>query len=159
MASLTMAKGRRQSPPVSCRLQRNRIRIERVVLGAFILLLLYIAGLKALVFVGIPWALGICMLVGVNLLQHDGCEAGAGYRNSRNFTGKFGNWFFFNNGYHTIHHIDPGLHWSQLAEAHELEIKPHLPVDLQRPSIVAYLLQHYIFRLADPAAKPTLEQA
>jgi fatty acid desaturase len=159
MASLSMARGRRQSTPIDCQLQRDRIRLERLVLAGFIVLLLYLAGFRALIFVGLPWVLGICMLVGVNLLQHDGCEAGNGYRSSRNFTGKFGNWIFFNNGYHTIHHIDPGMHWSQLADAHKRLVHVHIPTDLEQPSILSYLLQHYIIRGADPLANPAQEQA
>jgi fatty acid desaturase len=28
------------------------------------------------------------------------------------------NWFLFNNGLHTVHHDNPGMHWSQAPEAH-----------------------------------------
>lgn len=41
------------------------------------------------------------------------------YNHSRNFTGPILNFFCFNNGYHTQHHISPGLHWSLLPMRHK----------------------------------------
>ena len=34
------------------------------------------------------------------------------------------NWFTFNNGYHGIHHMKPGLHWSLAPEVHAKELAP-----------------------------------
>ena len=53
-------------------------------------------------------------IITMNLLQHDGCDEKSEYNHSRNFVGKLVNWFTYNNGYHTIHHMEPGLHWSLL---------------------------------------------
>ncbi len=52
----------------------------------------------------LPWLLGLALLVGVNLLQHDGCDPWSVLAESRNFTGLWGNWLFFNNGFHSAHH-------------------------------------------------------
>ncbi|MGB5503574.1 MAG: fatty acid desaturase, partial [Polyangiales bacterium] len=37
---------------------------------------------------------------------------------SRNIVGPVMNWFLFNNGLHTVHHENPGLHWSKAPTAH-----------------------------------------
>lgn len=41
-------------------------------------------------------------IVSLNLLQHDGCDADSRHNFSRNFTGRWLNFFCYNNGYHTI---------------------------------------------------------
>jgi len=52
------------------------------------------------------------------MLQHDGCDEGNNINSARNFTGSIINYLTFNNGYHTIHHMNPKLHWSKLPEMH-----------------------------------------
>ena len=37
------------------------------------------------------------------------------YNGARNFVGPVINYLTFNNGYHTIHHMYPTMHWSRLA--------------------------------------------
>jgi len=85
-------------------------------------------------------------IVTLNLLQHDGCttpkegEARAGvdfqeYNCSRNFTGWLLNYLCFNNGYHTIHHAYPTMHWSVLKREHEAQIVPKMDPRLDEPSI------------------------
>lgn len=158
-ACLSMARGRRQVSADFTALQRERLRLERLALGIFVVLLLWLGGSSALIFVAIPWFFGIGMLVGINLLQHDGCDAGSRYRHSRNFTGRLGNWFFFNNGYHTIHHLQPGLHWSRLEQAHAREVEARLPADLQHKSVIRFLLRCYVFKGAATQAGSTMEHA
>jgi beta-carotene hydroxylase len=159
LASMSMAKGRMEYAATDLpRLLLKRIRLERLALILFALSLLYYSGFKALLFVGLPWILGMTMLVGVNLLQHDGCIAQSRYQHSRNFTGALGNWFFFNNGFHTIHHIHPNLHWSQLPQTHEIEVKPHIDASLEQASIPGFLFHHYVFRFTDAAHLPKLKQ-
>ncbi len=75
------------------------------------------------------------------LLQHDGCAPGTVLGESRNFIGPLGNWLFFNNGFHSAHHQQPGAHWSTLPARHAL-LRANLPgADLEQPSILAYLWQ------------------
>ena len=64
----------------------------------------------------------------INFVQHDGCEVDPSHRGvnfARNFTGSWFNFFTLNNGYHTIHHLKPGLHWSVLPAHHARTVKPH----------------------------------
>ncbi len=57
-------------------------------------------------------------IVTLNMLQHDGCEefvpgrADVNFNTSRNYTSPLLNFFAFDNGYHTIHHLAPTSHWT-----------------------------------------------
>jgi beta-carotene hydroxylase len=48
---------------------------------------------------------------------------------SRNITSSFYNMVRFNLGYHTVHHLKPGVHWSRLPALHE-ELAPQIPPEL-----------------------------
>jgi fatty acid desaturase len=84
-------------------------------------------------------------IITMNMLQHDGCDENSRYNHSRNFVGKLVNWFTFNNGYHSIHHHKPGLHWSLLPAAHAREIAPHIHPALDQPSLLAYIWRTFIW--------------
>ncbi|HEV2852180.1 MAG TPA: fatty acid desaturase [Thermoanaerobaculia bacterium] len=36
----------------------------------------------------------------------------------------------FNSGYHTAHHVKPGLHWSRLPEFHR-QLRDRIPAELR----------------------------
>jgi len=132
-ASLTMMieRGRTGAPVLPPRRQRGQ-DTERLFLAVVIGIALVHDWKVFLLFNAGPWLLGLCLLVGVNLLQHDACDPGE----SRNFTGRMGNWLFFNNGYHTAHHLRPSAHWSALPALHA-GLQPGRPQ--QYTSILAYL--------------------
>ena len=50
--------------------------------------------------------------------HHSGLFTDNKYEASRNILGAFYNFSRLNLGYHTAHHIKPGLHWSELPEYH-----------------------------------------
>jgi hypothetical protein len=54
------------------------------------------------------------------------------------------NWWFFNNGYHGMHHVDAGLHWSLLPAAHAEQIHGHVHPALEVPDFAVYCWQAYI---------------
>jgi fatty acid desaturase len=87
----------------------------------------------------VPRLFGIWCIVGINYVQHDGCDEDHPWNHSRNLVGPLLNLWTFNNGYHGIHHLEPGLHWSLLPEAHARLVKPHLHPALDVPSLPAYL--------------------
>ena len=119
--------------------------LEAVFYVAFLGLTLWLDWQKFLVFVVIPHQYAAWGIMGINFVQHDGCDGSHPYNHSRNFTGRVVNWFTFNNGFHGIHHMHPGLHWSLLREAHEKELAPHVHPNLDQPLLIPYCFRAYIW--------------
>ena len=94
---------------------------------------------KFLLYVLIPHQYAAWGIITMNLLQHDGTDEDSEWNHSRNFVGKFVNWWTYNNGYHTIHHIEPGLHWSLLPAEHQKRVAPFIHPNLDQPNFVLYL--------------------
>jgi fatty acid desaturase len=124
---------------------RTSVLVEKVFLPSAILLLALHDWKAFLLFCMLPWAASLAWLVGVNYVQHEGCDPESRYGHSRNFTGAFTNWLLFNNGYHTAHHLDPALHWSELPGAHR-RIAASIPQELNEASAIRYMLRHYLLR-------------
>ncbi len=105
----------------------------------------------ALCFVVLPQLYGARCILRINLIQHDGTDTTSEWNHSRNFVGRLFNWIMCNNGYHTIHHNRAGLHWSELATAHDREVAPRIDPRLDEPSLFLYLLRRYgLFRARPP---------
>ena len=151
VAVRSMARGRRTTGLSQLTDEaRRRLYLERALLWVFIPGLLVLDVNTFLVFVAIPWAVGVTLLIGVNLLQHDGCRPDSQFDHSRNFVGRTGNWFFFNNGYHTAHHIHPALHWSLLPQWHREKVAPVIDRKLDQVSIIRYLFNNYLSGSTSP---------
>lgn len=131
----------------------RQLVFETVAYVAFLGVLLYLDWAKFLVFVMIPHQYAAWGIMGINFVQHDGCDGEHPYNHSRNFTGRLVNWFTFNNGFHGIHHMHPGLHWSLLREAHEEELAPHIHPELNRKALLPYLIEAYVY----PGKRKTYE--
>jgi fatty acid desaturase len=99
---------------------------------------------RALAFVVLPHLFAVYAITTVNLLQHDGCDENDPLNHSRNFVGALFNWFTFNNGFHGVHHEDPGLHWSELSEAHRQRYHGRIAPALEQPSLLVYLFRTYV---------------
>lgn len=123
----------------------RQFMLELVVYVAFLVGLALLDWRKFLVFVMIPHQYAAWGIMGINFVQHDGCDGEHPYNHSRNFKGALLNWFSFNNGYHGMHHMRPGLHWSLLPEAHERELAPHLHPSLDRQALLPYLFEAYVW--------------
>jgi fatty acid desaturase len=101
-------------------------------------------------------------LLAMNMLQHDGAEVDSVYNNSRNFVGKWINWWTFNNGFHTVHHLDSTIHWSDLPDAHARLVAPHIHPALVQTSLLKYVFEAYFWpgkRLRYDGAPMVLEEA
>ncbi len=98
-----------------------------------------------LLLVVIPHQYAAWGIMGINYVQHDGCDPESPWNHSRNFTGKLVNWFTFNNGYHGLHHMKPSLHWSKLPEVHAKELAPHIHPELDQTSLLRYLFTAYFW--------------
>jgi len=73
---------------------------------------------RALLFFFVPQQVALFSIQVVNYLQHIETDAYSDWNHSRNFVSKTLNVLLFNNGYHTVHHLKPGLHWSELPRFH-----------------------------------------
>ncbi len=94
---------------------------------------------KFILYILIPHQYAAWGIITMNLLQHDGCDENSEHNHSRNFVGKIVNWFAYNNGYHSIHHMEPGLHWSLLPEEHAKRVAPHIHPNLDQENFLLYL--------------------
>lgn len=77
-----------------------------------------------------------------NYEQHVHCDAYSKDNHSRNFVSPVMNFLLFNNGLHTIHHENPGSHWSRAKELHaqrEAAIHPAL----KQPGLLIYWFKQY----------------
>ncbi len=85
-----------------------------------------------------------------NFIQHVHTDAWSEHDHSRNFTGRWFNFLFFNNGYHTAHHENPALHWSKLPEAHR-EIASSINPALIERNLLWFMIRQYILSLVVPS--------
>ena len=94
----------------------------------------------------LPQVLAKWGLISVNMFQHDGCPRPEvdKYNFSRNFVDPVLNWFTCNNGYHTAHHLNPGLHWSELKRYHEEKVKPNMNPCLDVDSLMLFFIVHFV---------------
>jgi hypothetical protein len=63
------------------------------------------------------------------------------------------NALLFNNGYHTVHHHKPGVHWSELRKLHAEHAHNIHPALLQR-SWCRFMVGTFIIRPFVPGLKP-----
>lgn len=125
-------------------LSRSSPEFRKIVVQHFLLIILWgvtfsIDWQRTLIFIIIPQVIGIHFLMASNYLQHAQCEVGSEYNHSRNFTGKCFNWLFLNVGYHTAHHLQDRIHWTELPHIHE-SIKHHIDERLCQKNFIGYFL-------------------
>ncbi|HSC88731.1 MAG TPA: fatty acid desaturase, partial [Polyangiaceae bacterium] len=123
----------------------SNLKIEGVGLLAYAITLLVLDWKNFLWLVFLPWQVSQGFIVGINYVQHDGCDPdNDGYDFARNFSGGPFNWVFLNNGFHTVHHLHPGLHWSKTPAAHDELVAPHIHPNLVAEN-AAVFFWHYFF--------------
>ena len=118
-------------------------------------------------YVWLPHFFAQWAIVTMNMLQHDGCDpeidsdSGGEFKNynsARNFVGPVINFLAFNNGYHTIHHMHPTMHWSELAAEHERQVKSKCHPALNQRCMARYIFEAFIYpgRRVDYLGKPVV---
>ena len=110
---------------------------------------------KALLFLLIPQQVALFAIQAVNFLQHIETATGSEWNHSRNFVSPVLNAILFNNGYHTVHHMKPGVHWSQ-TPALDAEVASFIDPSLREPSLLRYLGYTYFVRPFTRAPAPAL---
>lgn len=104
-----------------------------LTMGMLVLLLLcvltYFRPLQSLFVFVIPMAFGYLVTCWHTYSHHAGLDTDNHYEASHNIMHRAYNLFTGNLGYHTAHHIKPGLHWSRLPEYHAT-IKEKIPPEL-----------------------------
>jgi len=108
---------------------------------------------RFLLYVYIPHITAQWGIVTMNMLQHDGCDVPSetdtsptvvNFNTSRNFTGGLLNFLTFNNGFHTVHHIHPSMHWSLLPAAHT-RIAHRIHPALNEASMPRYIFAAFVY--------------
>ena len=123
----------------------RQFMLELVVFAAVSIVMLVLDWQKFLFYWYLPHLWAAWGIVTINFLQHDGCDETSTHNHSRNFTGRVFGWWTFNNGFHSVHHMHPNLHWSLLREVHEREVVPHMHPNLGQRSIAAYAWRAFIW--------------
>jgi fatty acid desaturase len=108
-------------------------RIHFVLSAALITLGILVGGIQGLVaaiivFTIIP-QLMVLFVFETTYDHHSGLFTDNKHEASRNILGSFYNFFRLNLGFHTAHHIKPGLHWSELPTYH-VSIEQKIPEEL-----------------------------
>ncbi len=132
---------------------------EYVVFFGFLAAVLWLDWRRALVLYVLPQQFALFMIQVFNYVQHVEADAESAWNHSRNFESPMLNALLFNNGYHTVHHLKPGLHWS-LTPALHAEHAPKIHSELRVRSWWGYMAWTFLLRPLVPGAQaPSLAEA
>ena len=119
-------------------------RIEKILLLLVIGIALISSLSKTFLFLLIPWIFGNYFIVFTNLLFHKNCDPHDKMNLSKNYTNPIENFLFLNGGYHTIHHLYPRVHWSQLPRMHQKYVGPFISPKLTLNSMLLDTYHSYV---------------
>ena len=115
---------------------------QYLVLGLYYALAIILNWKKAVLFVVIPHQVSLFSVLVFNYVQHVHTDEESRYNHSRNFVGLI-NLMLFNNGYHTIHHDSPGIHWSKTPAAQK-KIQNLIDPSLNERSCWGFVVRVYL---------------
>ncbi len=115
---------------------------QYILLGVYYAAALLWNWKKALLLVLIPHQMSLFSILIFNYVQHVHSDEESEYNHSRNFTGLI-NTMLFNNGFHTIHHKAPGIHWSKTPAA-QAGILDRIDPSLNERSFWWYMVRVYL---------------
>jgi len=125
---------------------------EYLVFFGFMALVLLLDWRKALLFYVLPQQFALFVIQVFNYVQHVEADETSDWHHSRNFVSPVLNCLLFNNGYHTVHHLKPGVHWSELPKLHAEHAQKIHPRLLQR-SWWRFMFWTFVLRPFVPGAK------
>jgi fatty acid desaturase len=105
---------------------------------------------KALLYIVAPQQVSLFAVLIFNYIQHVHADEESKWDHSRNFLSGPLNFFLFNNGFHTVHHISPRQHWSESPVAHR-KVQDKINPVLNEPSLFWYFFRCYILSLLIPS--------
>lgn len=91
----------------------------------------------------LPAIMSTTVIMFFNFIQHVHTDAHSDHDHSRNFVGPVFNYLFFNNGYHTAHHENPAVHWSDLKAAHQ-KIEDEINPQLNEKNLIWFMVRQYL---------------
>jgi beta-carotene hydroxylase len=103
---------------------------------------------------GVPAVFALWAFMFVNYVQHVDCDPWSRHDHSRNFVSPWMNYLLFDNGFHTVHHERPGLHWSRLRAEHA-RIANRIDPRLEESTILSYCFRVYVVARFDKRFVPT----
>jgi fatty acid desaturase len=118
----------------------------------------YVGAATYAVAFGVPALLAPWMMMFINYVQHVDCDPASPHNHSRNFVSPTWNWFAFNAGYHTVHHENPGVHWSRYPALHARRAKEIAPV-LNERTIAGFCLKTYVLGAMFPRTSVPVARA
>ncbi|MET0389662.1 MAG: fatty acid desaturase [Polyangiales bacterium] len=124
---------------------KRQLLLEAIVVWGVKIVCFALDWKKALLYLMVPHLFANWGIVSVNFLQHDGCDPDHPVNHSRNFVGKFFNWWTLNNGFHGMHHMIPGKHWSLLPAAHAEQVAPFIHPELDQRSLLVYCWKAFVY--------------
>jgi beta-carotene hydroxylase len=92
---------------------------------------------------GLPAFAALWTIMLFNYCQHVHTDPWSLHDHSRNFESKLLNFLLFGNGYHTVHHEQPSLHWADAARAHS-KLRPLIDARLCHRSMWFFFIQQYL---------------
>lgn len=123
--------------------RHRQLMFERTVFYGTIVVLAVADWRATLLYFALPYIVAQWCLLAINHVQHVDCDPDSEFNHSRNVVGRWSNWWLFNNGYHTAHHMRPGLHWSRLPAEHA-KIRSEIDSRLECRSLFFALIALYI---------------
>jgi beta-carotene hydroxylase len=92
---------------------------------------------------GLPAFAALWTIMLFNYCQHVHTDPWSLHDHSRNFESKLLNFLLFGNGYHTVHHEQPSLHWADAARAHA-NLRQLIDERLCHQSMWLFFFQQYL---------------
>ena len=116
---------------------------EYVLLVSFLVAAFLVDWQKALLYIFIPQQVSLFTVLIFNYVQHVHADEESPINHSRNIVGPAMNMCLFNNGLHTAHHENPGMHWSKAPAAHA-KIADQIDPRLNEQSFWGFMIRVYV---------------
>ena len=129
--------------------QYRSIMIQLVICWGLPIALTFVDWRATVMTMWIPRFFSLFAIIYFNYGQHVHCDPYSKWNHARNFTGPVLNFLLFNNGFHTVHHMKAGAHWS-LAPASHAVVAANIDPSLNQRSLPWWMFKCYVLSIFDP---------